>query len=534
MWTSDHVAARWIAEDLAAYGLRHAVVAPGSRNAPLVLALHHHPAIEVVVAVDERAAGHIALGLALGTRCPAAVVTTSGTAAVNLGPALAEAFHQGTPLIALTADRPAAAIGKGHGQTVAQSGLFTPHVAFQGDLDETKQSATELREQLRKAWQAARTGPVHLNVPFEEPLYGLVEMVPAPPPPLTAPARMPAPRFEVPPGARVLLWLGPAPHVERRTVPRAWKERMVVLADAFSGWKGACASADWWWRHRGAWLPEVVVTVGGPPMSKALRNGLTAAGVRHVHLGDQAWDVFGTLEHLPTDEPAAVLDRWVAASTARPAGWAFAAPEPADTAFTDWEAWQAVAAAVPADAAVHVANSTGARYAQFVEWSARRVHANRGVAGIDGCTATAVGEALAHPDAPVVLVSGDLAFLYDLNGMWTDPAPRNLRVVVVDNGGGEIFRWLDGPERTGVLERYFEGGECRTRRAGGRRDLAHAARSVGADFRRADGVEAVVDGMRWLLGGEGVRVLALETDPEASHRMFQRLMAALPRTFEAK
>jgi 2-succinyl-5-enolpyruvyl-6-hydroxy-3-cyclohexene-1-carboxylate synthase len=121
-----------------------------------------------------------------------------------------------------------------------------------------------------------------------------------------------------------------------------------------------------------------------------------------------------------------------------------------------------------------------------------------------------------------------------LNGLWTDPEPRNFRVVVVDNGGGEIFRWLDGPERTGLLERYFEGGACRTRRSGGRRDVEQAVRSVGADCRRAGGVEEAEAGMRWLLAGEGVRVLVLETDPQASHRMFQALMASPPRNLKAK
>lgn len=533
MWTSDHVAARWLAEDLAAYGLRHAVVAPGSRNAPLVIAFHHHPGIEVTVAVDERSAGHIALGMALRNSAPAAVITTSGTAAVNLGPALAEAHHQGTSLIALTADRPAAAIGKGHGQTVHQAGLFAPHVRFQAQLDESVHGQAELRDTIRKAWQHAAHGPVHLNVPFAEPLYGLVEVDPAPPAAFQWPAAETASRVGWDSAARVLVWLGPDDHVERRPVPAAWLRNMVVLADAFSGWVAPVASADWWWRHRGDWMPEVIVTVGGPPMSKALRNGLTAAGVRHVHVGREPWDVFGVVEHVLTDRPAEVIEAWARQHHMAAPVWRFEVPKPSE-AFTDWQAWQLVAASVPDRAAVHVANSTGARYAQWCDWRARRVHANRGVAGIDGCTSTAVGEALAHPAEPVVLVTGDLAFLYDLNGLWTDPEPWNLRVVVVDNGGGEIFRWLDGPERSGLLERYFEGGACRTRRSGGRRDVEQAVRSVGAECRRAGGVEEAEEGMRWLLAGEGVRVLVLETDPEASHRMFEALMASPPRNFEAK
>lgn len=534
MWTSDHVAARYLAEDLAAFGLRLVVVAPGSRNAPLVLAFHHHPGIELVVAVDERAAGYIALGMALRNGTPAAVLTTSGTAAVNLGPALAEAFHQGVPLIALSADRPAGAIGKGHGQTVFQSGLFAPHVHFHADLDEGAMSKDQLRAVIAEAWSHAFHGPVHLNIPFDEPLYGTLEVAPASPVPTPTRVAVQEGELMVSKGAKVLLWLGPSDHAVRRPVPPAWSRRMVVLADAFSGWVGGCASADWWWRHRGEWVPDVVLTVGGPPMSKALRQGLTSAGVRHIHIGPGGWDVFSAFEHVAADDPAAVLDAWAGEADTEVPEWRFEAPEPEEREFTDWQAWQAVAAGVPEAAAVHVANSTGARYAQWVNWQARRVHANRGVAGIDGCTSTAVGEAVAHPDDPVVLVSGDLAFLYDLNGLWTDPEPRNLRAVVVDNGGGEIFRWLDGPERSGLLERYFEGGQCRTRRAGGRRDLEQAARSVGADVARAASQREAEAGMGWLMEGDGIRVLVLETDPAASHRMFQSLMAAPPRNFEAK
>ena len=191
----------------------------------------------------------------------------------------------------------------------------------------------------------------------------------------------------------------------------------------------------------------------------------------------------------------------------------------------------AVGARVPETAAVHVANSTAARYAQLVTWRARRVHANRGVAGIDGCTSTAVGEALAHPDAEVVLVTGDLAFLYDLNGMWVDPEPKNLRVVVVDNGGGGIFRWLPGPAESGLLTRYFEGGECRSDAAGGRRSLAAAAASVGAACRTARAAAGVAEGLDWLFAGgtrDGVKVLVVETDAEASDLVYRSLMAVRP------
>ena len=533
MWTSEHAAARWLAADLAAMGLRYAVVAPGSRNAPLVLAFHHHPQIELAVAVDERAAAHIALGMALRTRVPAAAISTSGTAAVNFGPALAEAFYQGVPLIALTADRPAAAIDRGHGQTVRQSGLFTAHTRYETTLDADLLDESALRARIAEAWRAAADGPVHLNVPFDEPLYGITEVTTASLP-ATQPSASASPHIApIAPTDRVLVLLGPAPHTERRRVPESCA--FEVIADAFSGWYGVEASADRWMRHRTEPFPDVVITVGGPPMSKALRNAVPDR-TRHVHVGAGPWDVWGRLEHVQVEDPMAWLMELAAGRTEQ--GQAMPLAEvPLEDALSDAAVIAAVGQTAPESASVHIANSTAARYAQLVPWRARRVHANRGVAGIDGCTSTAVGEALAHPDEWVVVVTGDLAFLYDLNGLWVDPEPRNVRVVVVDNGGGGIFRWLKGPKESGLLTRYFEGGDCRSEASGGRRSLEAAAASVGAACQTARSAEGVRAGLDWLFAGgtrDGVKVLVVETDGEASDLAYQRLMDARPNQSETR
>ncbi len=533
MWTSDHPAAKWLAHDLAAAGLRWAVVSPGSRNAPLVLAFHHHPSIELVVAVDERSAAYIALGLALKNNTPAAVICTSGTAAVNFGPAIAEAFHQGVPLLAITADRPVSAIGKGHGQTVNQSNLFQAHTNFQTVLDESALSEFEMRSIISTCWQQAARGPVHVNVPFEEPLYGLVraeeEALPTPAV-FLASNQVLLPQPDIAADAKILLLLGPRAHDVRRSIPPSWSERMVVIADAFSGWFGGESSGDRWWRNRGGWLPDAVLTVGAPPMSKALRNGLQKAGARHIHIGPSPLDFLDRLEHLDVEDPIAALDELVAALAPMELP-KFVQPlasnvAPIQGVLTDYKVYAAVAGALEEGSVVHAANSTSARYVQLVDWRASRLHANRGVAGIDGCTSTAVGEALANRAVPVVLMSGDLAFLYDLNGLWVDPEPTNLRVVVIDNGGGAIFRWIDGPKESGLLSRYFEGGECRTDSAGGRRSIEQAVNSVGGQCLHALSEKELVNGVKWLFDGtqEGVKVLCVHTDAEASDREHKQLL----------
>ena len=187
--SSSHPAAAVLAAVLAEQGVRHAVVSPGSRNAPLVLALHHHPDIDVRVSIDERAAAHHALGLALATWTPVPVVCTSGTAALNHGPALAEAYHARIPLLSITADRPAEVIGRGHGQTLNQAGVHASHTVHHDVLDESTMDVDTLAAKARHAMRQAlhggpgqSAGPVHLNMPFNEPLYDLAPSVTLPSP----------------------------------------------------------------------------------------------------------------------------------------------------------------------------------------------------------------------------------------------------------------------------------------------------------------------------------------------------------------
>ena len=198
--SSSHRAASVLAAVLAEQGVRHAVVSPGSRNAPLVLALHLQPDIDVHVSIDERAAAHHALGMALATWTPVPVVCTSGTAALNHGPALAEAFHARVPLLSVTADRPQGVAGRGHGQTIHQTDIHRAHTVHRDVLDASVMNDEALVAAARQAIRASlhggpggSAGPVHLNVPFEEPLYELGATPPlsasdvAPMPPTASP-----------------------------------------------------------------------------------------------------------------------------------------------------------------------------------------------------------------------------------------------------------------------------------------------------------------------------------------------------------
>lgn len=492
--TSNHSAAESIVDELARLGLRDVIISPGSRNAPLVIAAHHHPALKLMVALDERSAAHIALGMTLENRRPVAVISTSGTAAVNHGPALAEAHYAGHPLISVTADRGVEARQRGHGQTVRQPGLFDAHVRMSLDLDELSMSEFEMREAIRESWTELSTyprGPVHVNVPLDEPLYEQAEGTWSQPDASELSevevVEMPndwvdclcghSPRVLLLAGGNPDSWLGWSA-LEREATASALCSRVVFWPDRLSGLANSRSTpylesllAHW---KGGEWpeelRPEVVITVGLPPMSKAIREALQSFCPVHLHMGGGAWDIWGAgvsewrihprhglgilAEALP--EQNAFADLWqVQMDQAQ-----FRSEEERVNVWGDEQVFSDLSAFFmelrEPPHAIHFANSTSVRQMQKVAWPLEsRLHANRGVAGIDGCVSTAVGDALMNPHRPVVLVTGDTAWLYDLNGLHVQPFPQNLKILVIDNAGGDIFRGLPGPMSSGLCEPYF-------------------------------------------------------------------------------
>ncbi|HBS20161.1 MAG TPA: hypothetical protein DEA66_04885, partial [Flavobacteriales bacterium] len=320
LMSSSHPAAAVLAAVLAEQGVRHAVVSPGSRNAPLVIALHHQPDIDVRVSIDERAAAHHALGLALATWTPVPVVCTSGTAALNHGPALAEAFHARIPLLSITADRPSEVIGRGHGQTLNQAGVHGLHTVHHDVLDESTMDVDTLAAKARHAMRQAlhggpgqSAGPVHLNVPFEEPLYDLARAVAVPKAAETVPdSTSDRADLKVPEALRgalnegkVLVVAGPRPAAVHRTPHATLKVNLPCLAERGAYVEGPLVThGGERLLHDGQWpdalKPEAVITLGLPPMSKALRAAL--ADVPHWHVGTDlegegsGWDIWATLQ----------------------------------------------------------------------------------------------------------------------------------------------------------------------------------------------------------------------------------------------
>jgi len=478
-----------VVDEWVRHGLRHAVVCPGSRSTPLALALAAREEIAVHVRLDERGAGFFAVGLGSRSGSPVVVLTTSGTASVELHPAVVEAHHGRVPLIACTADRPPELHHVGAPQTIEQGSIFGPAVRWSCDPGVADASASATwRHLARRAWEEAchgpfGPGPVHLNLAFRDPLVGEPDPLPET---LGAPALPKAANAPVGVGVDISGW----PAMRGIVVAGAGcgpPDRVLALSDQL-GWpvladpRSSCrrpsrmvvAAADALARSarfRRLLLPEIVLVLGAPWASKALSGLLieaAAAGAPVVAV--DPWWQWTDPDGIVTSTVRATPGAWLAAAVATLTG---SAAGPHALGWT--EAWQecekvaqdaidAVLAEEPEpmsepllarrllpllapDTCVVASSSMPVR---TLEWFAPvmdeppPVMANRGANGIDGVISTAQGVAAAGL-GPVVGFVGDLAFFHDVSSLLRPvgaPTVNGCTLVVVDNGGGGIFNFL--------------------------------------------------------------------------------------------
>ena len=492
-----------LAETLARCGLQDAVISPGSRSTPLTLALVRHPAITCVPVVDERSAGFFALGIAKRTHRPVALLCTSGSAGANYLPAVIEAWESGTPLLVITADRPPEMRECASGQTIDQQKLFGGFVGFyhefavpEAALERLRYARQTLAHAMRRA-VAPHGSPVHLNMPFRDPLppipdasTGAVadaidESFFAHLEPVTTPAAR-VTLWQRPTTTRGVIVAGPANPADAEAYVarvRAYAEATgwPVLADALSPVRHygtadvpIVAHYDAVLRDAGAareLAPRHVMCLEGWPTSKVLRAWLEQSGAEMtlVAAGPHNRDALhGRTRHLPWGVDALAVEGAPPADASYRESWARAnaaasrilgeelGADGADGFFEPMAAWS-LAHALPIGAVVHVASSMPVRDVEYF-WPVTdrryRFTFNRGANGIDGTLSTAVG--VAHGGAPAVLLTGDLAFLHDSNGLLLSHRLRgSLTVVVINNNGGGIFEHLPIAQVDPPFEEFF-------------------------------------------------------------------------------
>lgn len=488
--TSSLYNARLLARILKEHGCEHLVVAPGSRNAPLIYACTAE-GFETYSIPDERAAAFTAMGMALENGAPAAVICTSGSAAANFLPAVTEAYYQKVPLVVITADRPREWIGQGAGQTIMQEGIYGKHILGEANLIREPQDDLAKQYNLRISQEALlnlNRGPVHINVPFDEPLYNEYDGPPEHFRIIRRPAterhlnavdfKMLKEAFESAERPMIIVGqMSPNPALERALALLMEKRPYLLLSETLSNLNHipGVHSIDRMVNTLGdseeALLqPDLLISLGGELVSKKVKAYLHKGDFPHWHFTEDALfkDTFHKLTLNLDCEASWFFSQLSEAVAARPNAWVQevlklerekASKHEAyieNCPFGDLKVYAEVISQLPAHSILHCANSAGIRYSQLFDHRDDVRHfANRGTSGIDGCTSTAIGHATVA-EAPVVLITGDVAFQYDNAAFWNDRRPDNLKVIVVNNGGGNIFRIIKGPDRIESFERFQE------------------------------------------------------------------------------
>lgn len=489
-----------IAEQFYRLGGDTAIICPGSRDVPLIVAFSRHPKINCIPVVDERSAAFIALGIAQQSHKPVAIICTSGTAALNFYPAICEAFYQNIPLIVITADRPPELIDQWDGQAIRQEGVFQNHILKQLTIPHQLQenSLATIKASVADIFSLGvqQSLPVHINVPFREPFYPSenekyeYELTPISHPiaqVLTAHcstqdtsdlnfmlSQMEA-LFHHNNALKVLLLVG-ANHYGERVweAIKALQERkqIPVIADIISNYKHSeiqnydfVIDAK---NNRSDLAPDLIISIGGPILSKNLKLFLRNNPPQmhfHVQAIGHVGNPFGSLTSILRCEPElffnALLGKDISSNEYKNA-WESASLKYnlsntiAAIPYCELKAAYYIFKALPLNSHLQLANSMPVRYGLiFGVHQSVQVNANRGTSGIDGCSSSAVGAA-SILDIRTTLISGDLAFFYDSNALWNSISLNQFRIIVFNNGGGGIFRIIDGPSKLGELNSLIE------------------------------------------------------------------------------
>ncbi len=468
-------------------GITDVVLTPGSRNAPFSISIANTPFFETYSIVDERSAAFFALGLSQQSKKPTVLICTSGTALLNYAPAIAEAYYQRIPLLVISADRPEEWIDRGEGQSIRQNNVFQNYADFSACLiADEKEGAFQNEGIIQNTIQylISNSGPVHLNVPFQEPLYELIEC-----------DELPTFQFELKENSvdvlkeigqslellqqaeRIMVLVGQHIYEDFSAQLEVFNQlnQVIVLTETHANVniENSFPCIDRLIMGLGGnaqqmLAPDVLITVGTNIISRKIKAILRKSKPKHIQVGvnEKPMDTFDCLEVqcnlTPQDFFSSLkeienksdwknqllaiqenqinqVDAWLPTSV-----------------FSDLTVFSSILNSIPNGTDVQMGNSSVVRYIQLFNQNKELTYfGNRGVAGIDGSTSTAIGAAW-KTKKPTLLISGDLSFHYDSNAFWNNYLSSQLKVIVINNGGGGIFRIIDGSKDTEHLQQFFE------------------------------------------------------------------------------
>lgn len=503
-----------------ANNIKKVVISPGSRNAPLTIGFGNHTEVETFSIVDERSAGFFALGIAQQTKEPVAVVCTSGSALLNYYPAISEAYYSQIPLVILSADRPKRFIDIGDGQTIRQENVFGQHIISSLNLPETIDDDEIQKIALSEILNIAvdKKGPVHINVPFDEPLYEFV------------------PEMLTLPKVNHVLEENPLDVNYLQTFADIWNdsERKLVLVGAHEPNDLLQIQLEYLTKDPSVLVltentanvshpkfinsidklifpleddllekfqPDILLSLGGLIVSKKIKQHLRKFQPKmHWHVDSlRAYDTFQCLKQHFQISPNLFFSQFFFLTEPKGSSYQeFWLDKKAlriekhneylqNCEFSDLKVFDEVLRSLPSDCKLQVSNSAVIRYTQLFDIpKSIPVFCNRGTSGIDGSTSTALGAAVSS-EKQTVFITGDISFFYDSNGLWNSYMPKNFRIILVNNKGGGIFRFIPGPKESGALD-YFETPH----------DLnaSHLSAMYGIDYAKATCENELKDGLK--------------------------------------
>lgn len=532
-------------------GIRHVVVSSGSRSLRMVRAVTDNLSFDIHMIIDERVAAFFALGICESTGQPAAIICTSGSAMLNYGPAVAEAYYRGIPLIVVTADRQKDMIDINDGQTIHQSGALANIVKHSVDIDATKPCSKDDFDDIAGCVSLAlspRKGPVHINLHLEEGNdamtfqsieYDCRQITGSGYPAETELHSLP---FDDISGKRLLFFLGqmqPDDEFDRYVEKLSERPNVVVIADIVSNCRAKGIITDVESvigkvkEDTATFAPDIVITLGKTaPVSRRFKEWLRDIdGYQHWRVNDKAEEedtYFHLCRTIVTDEKTFLKQIML---NIKPSGghvsyrtsWLelFEKCQPLKRGLIACAPWSDIYAigkimeCIPEHYVIQSSNGLTIRYLAMTGAGNHLLFCNRGVNGIDGSTSTAIGYA-AVSNLPTLLISGDMSAIYDISALFSGHIPPQFRMIIMANGGGEIFRYIKATRYYGLREEML----CNVPMVG----WENVARAVGLDYLEANDAMQLHRALKSFFSDTGRAVIMTIKTPAGNSEIYEGII----------
>lgn len=553
MKSTDKESCNILVELLRAHGVKHAVISPGSRNAPLIIAFTSYNDIKKTVVVDERSAAFIALGIASITNEAVALVCTSGTAVLNYSPAIAEAYYRRIPLIVISADRPMEWIDQDDSQTLRQYEALSHYVKNSYNIPSRCDNDTSrwyVNRTVNDAMLSAltnRRAPVHINIQLDEPLGRYIEINNLPsriihkisPNTCLSDGDINELANRISRSQKVLIVAGfsqPDECLNDALSKIATLSNVVVMCESISNLHSAdfICSIDSTLSvmtdaEKAELTPEIVITLGGAIVSRFIKHYFRSHDItEHWHIGitNTTIDCFQSLTHRIDVEPEHFFPQLAEMLTPTSSKYSQQWHSIANRArvshdmyvgksgWSDLKAFSIVMRELPSTWNLQLSNGTSIRYAQlFSSANVKRSDCNRGVSGIDGSTSTAIGASIAY-NGVTLLITGDMSAQYDVGALACSSISPRFKMIVLCNGGGGIFRFIKSTSHLDELDDYFTVAQ--------NLPLRQLADGYGFAYYEANSETSLNDALTLFIGEcQRPAILAIHTPPEESAKILQ-------------